>query len=136
VPRQIALIALLLATFAFEFAGGIALILNPYSNDAAGLVCDLLVALLLIGIARAWELVRERDTSIIASVAVLTGHDRKPDDPLPASAPSAQPRPDQTSRRRRPMTARPAVHEPEEHHQADPVPEHTASRDLDPPEAA
>jgi uncharacterized membrane protein len=86
VPRQLALIALLLATFAFELAGGIDLILHPHSPGAAELVSNLLVALLIIGIARAWELVRDRDTSIIASIAVLTGHDRNPDGPPPASA--------------------------------------------------
>jgi len=81
------LIALLLLTFAFELAGGIVLIMNPHSAGAAGLVSNLLVALLIIGIARAWELVGDRDTGIIASIAVLTGHDRNPDGPLPASAP-------------------------------------------------
>lgn len=87
VPQQLGLIALLLAAFAFELAGGIVLILHPHSAGAAELVSNLLVALLIIGIARAWELVRERDTSIIASIAVLAGHDRNLDGPLPASAP-------------------------------------------------
>jgi hypothetical protein len=86
VPRQLGLIVLLLLTFAFELAGGIDLILNPHSNGAAGLVSNMLVALLVIGIARAWELVGDRDTSVIASIAVLTGHDRNPDGALPASA--------------------------------------------------
>ncbi len=85
VPRQLALIALLMLTFAFELAGGIELILNPHSNDAAGLISNLLVALLIIGILRAWELVGARDTGVIASLAVLTGHDRAPDAPLPES---------------------------------------------------
>jgi uncharacterized membrane protein len=62
VPRQLGLIALLLLTFAFELAGGIDLILNPHSNGAAELVSDLLVALLVIGIRRAWELVGDRET--------------------------------------------------------------------------
>ena len=53
---------------------------------AAGLVSNLLVALLIIGIVRAWELVGDRETGIIASIAVLAGHDRNPDSPLPASA--------------------------------------------------
>ena len=70
-----------------DIAGGIVLILHPHSAGAAELVSNLLVALLIIGIARAWELVRERDTSIIASIAVLAGHDRNLDGPLPASAP-------------------------------------------------
>ncbi len=86
VPRQLGLIALLLATFASELAGGIVLILNPHSSGAAGLVSNLLVALLIIGIARAWELVGDRETGLIASITVLTGHDHNPDGPLPASA--------------------------------------------------
>jgi hypothetical protein len=81
VPRQLALIALLLVTFAFELAGGIDLILNPHSAGAAELVSNLLVALLLIGVARAWELVGDRGTGPITSIAVLTGHDRNPDGP-------------------------------------------------------
>jgi hypothetical protein len=70
----------------FELAGGIDLILNPRSAGAAGIVSNVLVALLIIGVARAWELVGDRDTSIIASIAVLTGHDHNPDGSLPASA--------------------------------------------------
>jgi hypothetical protein len=93
VLRQLGLIALLLLTFAFELAGGIDLILNPHSSGAAELVSDLLVALLVIGIRRAWELVGDRETGIIASIAVLTGHDHHPDGPLPASAPPIRPGP-------------------------------------------
>ena len=86
VPRQLGLIALLLATFAFELAGGIVLILHPHSNGAAELVSNLLVALLIIGIVRAWELVGDRATGIISSIAVLTGHDHNTNGPPPASA--------------------------------------------------
>ena len=75
-----------MATFASKLAGGIVLILNPHSSGAAGLVSNLLVALLIIGILRAWELVGDRETGIIASIAVLAGHDRNPDGPRPASA--------------------------------------------------
>ena len=93
VPRQLGLIALLLLTFAVELAAGIVLILNPHSTDAAGLISNLLVALLIIGIARAWELAGDRDTGIIASIAVLTGHDPNHDRPLPAPPPPIWPRP-------------------------------------------
>ncbi len=97
VPRQVGLIAILLATFASELTGGIVLILNPHSSGAAGLVSNLLVALLIIGILRAWELIGDRDTSIIASIAVLTGHDRNSDGPSAGRAP--RPGPDRTSGR-------------------------------------
>jgi hypothetical protein len=75
VPRQLALLAILLATFAFEFAGGIDLIASPRSPGAAELVSNLLIVLLVIGVARAWELVGDRDTRAVASIAVLAGHD-------------------------------------------------------------
>jgi hypothetical protein len=101
VPRQLGLIALLLATFAFELAGGIDLILNPHSADAAGLVSNLLVALLIIGIARTWELVGDRATGIIASIAVLTGHDRN----LDAASAGGAPRSGHDGTSKRPRTA-------------------------------
>ena len=50
-------------------------------------VFALLVALLIIGIARAWELVGDRDTGIIASIAVLSGHDRSHDGPFTGALP-------------------------------------------------
>jgi hypothetical protein len=37
--------------------------------------------LLIIGIARAWELVSSRDTGIFTSIAVLAGHEGDPKDP-------------------------------------------------------
>jgi hypothetical protein len=86
-------VALLLLTFAFELAGGIDLILNPHSAGAAELIGNLLVGLLIIGVARAWELVANRATGIIASIAVLTGHDPTQMTP-PASLP---PQPIETS---------------------------------------
>jgi hypothetical protein len=79
VLRQLELISVLFVVFAFELADGIDLILNPRSTGAAELVGDLLIALLLIGIARAWELVGDRRTGPVASIAVLTGHDRTPE---------------------------------------------------------
>ncbi len=74
IRRQLGLIILLLLTFGFEFAAGIDLILDPRAIGAVNLISNILVASLLIGIARAWELVGDRDTGIIASIAVLTGH--------------------------------------------------------------
>ena len=76
VPRQIAFIAVLLVTFAYELAAGINLLRYPHSSGAAETLGDLLVALLLIGIARAWELVGDRDTGIITSIAVLAGREQ------------------------------------------------------------
>jgi hypothetical protein len=75
VPRQVGLIALLLVTFAFELAAGIYLLVNPHSAGAAELLSNLLIALLIFGIARTWELVGDRGANIIASIAVLSGHE-------------------------------------------------------------
>ena len=91
VLRQLQLIALLLAVFAAELAGGIDLVLNPRGTGADEFVCDLLVALLMIGIARAWELVGDRGTGPLASIALLTGHDRDSDDSSNMRAPRAAP---------------------------------------------
>jgi hypothetical protein len=76
VPRQLGLLVLLLLAFASELASGIDLIANPRSAGASGTLGNVLVALLLIGVARAWELVGDRETGIIASIAVLAGHEQ------------------------------------------------------------
>jgi hypothetical protein len=75
--RHVALTAFLLATFAVELGAGIGLLLRPRSGPL-DLLSDLLVVSLLIGIARAWELVGGRDTGILASLASLTGHEARP----------------------------------------------------------
>jgi hypothetical protein len=75
VRRQAGLIVLLLAAFVADFIAGFRLLRNPASSTAANLLCNVLVAMLLIGVARAWELVGDRDTGIIASIAVLAGRD-------------------------------------------------------------
>jgi len=80
VPRQLALIAALLATFAFELVAGIELLGNPRNSNAAATLGDLLIILLIIGITRAWELVSSRDTGIFTSIAVLAGHEGDPND--------------------------------------------------------
>lgn len=88
VPRQLGLIAILLLTFAFELAAGIDLIINPHSAGAEHTLSNLLIALLIIGIARTWELVGDRD---IASIAVLTGMSAAQMAP-PASVPPSRSR--------------------------------------------
>lgn len=79
------LVILLLLIFGTELAGGITVLARPGDSGAVQTIGYALVASLLVGIARAWELVGERDTGIIASLAVLTGraHDRPPATPMP-----------------------------------------------------
>ncbi len=48
------------------------------------MIGNVLVASLLIGVARSWELVGDRDTGISASIAALTGHERHFGGPWPA----------------------------------------------------
>lgn len=71
---QIGLIILLLLTFGFELGSGIVLLLDWHRRWAVGQIGDVLIVSLLIGIARAWELVGEWDTGIASSIALLIGH--------------------------------------------------------------
>jgi hypothetical protein len=75
VRRQASLVVALLIAFGFEVAGGIQLIAQPASRGGAEIVSYVLAGLVLAGIARAWELVSDRDTGIFSSIALLAGHD-------------------------------------------------------------
>jgi hypothetical protein len=78
--RQAGLIALLLAAFGAELGCGIGVTFNRTAVFGPELLGDVLITMLLIGIARAWELVGDRDTGILSSLAVLVGHSSAPDD--------------------------------------------------------
>ena len=73
--RQIGLIALLLAIFGTELANGITILADPHTTAPVQSISYAIVASLLVGVARAWELVGDRDTGIVASIAVLAGHE-------------------------------------------------------------
>jgi hypothetical protein len=79
--RQAGLIAVLFAAFGGELACGIGLLASDTTLFGPGFLSNTLIALLLIGIARAWELVGNRDTGVLASLAVLTGRDHRPPEP-------------------------------------------------------
>jgi hypothetical protein len=76
IQKQMGLIVLLLATFSFELGSGIVLIDSPHSRTALDVLENVVAASLLIGIARAWELVGARDTGLFSSLAALSGRDR------------------------------------------------------------
>jgi hypothetical protein len=76
--RQAGLVLALLAVFSVEIASGIGLITNHTAAFGPESLSNILIGLLLIGIARAWELVGNRDTGILASILVLTGLDHAP----------------------------------------------------------
>jgi hypothetical protein len=84
--RQLALVIALLVVFGFELAAGITVIHRPADTNAIETIGYTLVALVLAGVARAWELVGERDTGVLASLAILTGHEPVIDDPAHTSA--------------------------------------------------
>jgi hypothetical protein len=74
--NQITLIVGQLAVFVTEIVYGIELLQNHRDVSALETVGNVLVASTLIGIARAWEFVGDRDTGLWASIAVLaTGRD-------------------------------------------------------------
>jgi len=73
---QMSLLNLLIVIFGTELVCAIYLLLHPSSTEPKQLIGYALVTSLVVGIARAWELVGDRDTGLSASIAVLTGHER------------------------------------------------------------
>jgi hypothetical protein len=71
--RQPFLVILLLLVFGFEFAFGLVLIVNVHDSSALTSMGDILIVSLLIGIARAWELVGEWNTTMWSSITLLLG---------------------------------------------------------------
>jgi hypothetical protein len=79
--QQLQLIMLLLLIFGTELVSGIIAIARPNDGTPVQVIGYALVASLLVGIGRAWELVGDRDTHLLASLAVLTGHAAAPVNP-------------------------------------------------------
>ncbi len=69
--QQPVLVTLLSLVFGFELAFGIVLINNIHDTSALANIGYILIASLLIGIARAWELVGDWNTSIWSSITLL-----------------------------------------------------------------
>ena len=79
--RQLGLVVLLVLIFGTELIAGIVLLAGPGSSTSAQVIGYALVASLLVGVARSWELVGERDTGLIASIMTLAvGRPRVMDD--------------------------------------------------------
>jgi hypothetical protein len=72
--RPLILIVGLLGVFGIEIDEGIRLIHRPADHSALGVVGDVLITSLLIGIGRAWELVGHSDAGFVASVRKLFWH--------------------------------------------------------------
>lgn len=67
---------LLLGVFGVEIGAGIYSIAAPHTGVPIDVIGNVLAGSLLIGVARSWELVGDRDTGIVSSIAALAGHDR------------------------------------------------------------
>jgi hypothetical protein len=85
---QTGLILLLLLIFGTELGSGIAVLIHPGSRDLVENISYALVTSVLVGIARAWELVGDRDTGIVASILVLARHEHEHE---PATGPADAP---------------------------------------------
>jgi hypothetical protein len=86
IPGQLGLIGLLLLTFGIELVAGLLVVRSGHDTSALDVICNVLVASLIIGVARAWELVGARDTSILSSIAALAGRERTLTGPYPPPA--------------------------------------------------
>jgi hypothetical protein len=89
---QATLILALFLVFGLQIVFGVVLIIHPYRSGALATIGYVLVASLLIGIGRAWELVGDWNTGLFASVGLLIGrHPERQEltiDELPDSADS------------------------------------------------
>ena len=72
------LILALLLIFGFQLVAGIGLIVSPHRSGDLDTIGYVLVASLLIGIGRAWELVGDWDTGLVSSIGLLVGHRFQP----------------------------------------------------------
>jgi hypothetical protein len=68
---QVTLIGGLLAVFVIEIADGFELRANPANHSALDTIANLTIVSMLLGVARAWEFVGDRDTGLWSSIAVL-----------------------------------------------------------------
>jgi hypothetical protein len=78
--RQLVLILGLLVVFGFQIVYGLRLIHHPEGTGSQSVMGDVLIASLLIGIGRAWELVGRWDTGISSSIRRLLGQSNPRDD--------------------------------------------------------
>ena len=79
--RQLGLAVFLVLIFGTELIAGIVLLARPDSGTSTQVIGYALVASLLVGVARSWELVGERDTGLIASIMTLTAGRPRPNRP-------------------------------------------------------
>jgi hypothetical protein len=75
---QVGLAVLLLVIFGTELGAGIASLADPKPGGTAiQFIAYAVVTSLIVGVARAWEFIGERDTGLVASLAVLASRPRQ-----------------------------------------------------------
>jgi hypothetical protein len=72
---QFALMGGLVLVLGFQLFAGVELIRTPHDRTPLDTIGYVLVASLLLGIGRSWEMVGDRDTGILTSLGFLFGHD-------------------------------------------------------------
>jgi hypothetical protein len=85
---QATLIVALVIVFVFQIVYGIELIIKPHEAGNLATIGYVLIASLLIGIGRAWELVGDWDTGLFTSISLLIGHRHEPHDDVPEASDS------------------------------------------------
>jgi len=81
---QLILAVGLLVVFGLQIVFGVQLIINSHRNGILGAIGYVLIASLLIGIGRSWELVGEWDTGLFASLTRLIGNPSETSAPVDA----------------------------------------------------
>jgi hypothetical protein len=110
--QQVELLFVLVLIFGAELVSGIVVIADPHRSTPMQIISYAMVSALFVGIARAWELVGDRDTGIRASIAALVGRIPSPErTPAPATGDA----PDAATARE----ASASAHEPDAHHAAE-----------------
>ena len=84
---QLVLVVALLLVFGYELVYGIQLMINSRHGGALANISFGLIASLLIGIGRAWELVGAWDTGLFASVGRLIGRETRIGGPINQETP-------------------------------------------------
>ncbi|HXL92730.1 MAG TPA: hypothetical protein VN969_27675 [Streptosporangiaceae bacterium] len=77
---QLGLLNLLVLIFGTELIAGIVLIVDSHIETAVNIIGAALVGSLLVGIARAWELIGDRGTGIFTSIGLLAQKAPNPPD--------------------------------------------------------
>ena len=91
--RQHFFLTFLLLIFGTELVAGIIVAANSGATTSLQVIGYALATSVIVGVLRAWEIVGDRDTGVVASLAVLTGHTAADGVPAATPEPSGAPGP-------------------------------------------